>query len=222
MLLATPILVFLALVPLAGGRLSALVELQFRRPWLLWAALALQVVMFMPGGPAWPAAHLSSYALAGAFVWHNRRIPYLWLLCLGGALNLAAITANGGTMPASPTAEAEAGLIGTDPANSAVLAHPHLAFLGDVFAIPASWPLHNVFSVGDVVLVVGAGLLIHRVTGSRLLPRAAAARGRGDRISSADDGRVLEAFRQAGAAALVTKPDALLPELRRRHPDHAP
>src|SRR5206468_329874 len=96
------------------------------------------------------------------------------LLCLGGALNLVAITANRGAMPASPTAEAAAGLTGTDPANSAVLAHPHLAFLGDVFAIPASWPLHNVFSVGDVVLVVGTALLIHRATGSRLLGRAAA------------------------------------------------
>jgi hypothetical protein len=161
-LLAAPILVLLALVPVLGGRLSALVELQFRRPWLLWAALALQVFLFMPGGPAWPVLHLVSYALAGAFAWSNRRLPYLWLICLGGLLNLAAITANGGTMPARPAAEAAAGLTGTGPANSS--------------AIPASWPLHNVFSAGDVVLVVGAVLLIHRVTGSRLLPRAVAAR----------------------------------------------
>jgi hypothetical protein len=167
-LLAAPILVFLALVPVLGGRLGSLIELRFRRPWLLWAALGLQVLLFMPGGPAWPVAHLFSYALAGAFAWSNRRIPCLWLLCLGGALNLAAITANGGTMPARPAAEAAAGLTATGPSNSSVLAHPHLAFLGDVFAIPASWPLHNVFSVGDVVLVVGACLLIHRVTGCRV------------------------------------------------------
>ncbi|HEY7074541.1 MAG TPA: DUF5317 family protein [Solirubrobacteraceae bacterium] len=167
MLLAAPILVFLALVPVLGGRLAALIELRFRRPWLLWGALALQLFLFMPGGPAWPAAHLVSYALAGAFAWSNRRIPGLWLLCLGGLLNLAAITANRGTMPASAAAESAAGLTATGPANSSVLAHPHLAFLGDVFAIPASWPLHNVFSVGDVVLVVGACLLIGRVTGCR-------------------------------------------------------
>jgi hypothetical protein len=163
-LLVPPILLFLALVPLRGGRLGALVDLRFRRLGLLWAALALQLGLFMPGGPAWPAAHLLSYALAGAFAWHNRRIPYLWLLCLGGALNLAAITANGGTMPASRAAEAAAGLTGTGPANSAVVAHPQLAWLGDVFALPASWPLHNVFSAGDVILVLAAGLLIHRVT----------------------------------------------------------
>jgi hypothetical protein len=167
-LLAAPILVFLALVPVLGGRLGALIELQFRRPWLLWGALAVQLVLFMPGGPAWPVAHLLSYALAGAFAWSNRRIPCLWLLCLGGAMNLVAITANGGTMPARPAAEAAAGLTATGPSNSSVLAHPHLAFLGDVFAIPASWPLHNVFSVGDVVLVVGACLLIHCATGCRM------------------------------------------------------
>ena len=35
--------------------------------------------------------------------------------------------------------------------NSGVLAAPRLAFLGDVFAIPAGWPLANVFSIGDVL-----------------------------------------------------------------------
>jgi hypothetical protein len=171
-LLAPPIAFLLLLVPFGGGRILALVDLRFRRLWLLWAALGLQIFLFMPGGPAWPAAHLASYALAGAFAWENRRIPFLWLVCLGGALNLVAITANGGTMPARPAAVAAAGLTSSGPSNSGVVAHPHLAFLGDVFAIPASWPLHNVFSVGDVVLVVAAGLLMHRVTGSRLVPGA--------------------------------------------------
>jgi hypothetical protein len=30
-----------------------------------------------------------------------------------------------------------------------------LWFLGDVFAIPASWPLANVFSVGDLLIAIG-------------------------------------------------------------------
>jgi hypothetical protein len=83
-------------------------------------------------------------------------IAYLWLAALGGALNLAAITANGGVMPADPDALAAAGVHqqAGDFANSTAVAHPHLAFLGDVFAVPASWPVSNVFSMGDVVLVV--------------------------------------------------------------------
>jgi Family of unknown function (DUF5317) len=39
--------------------------------------------------------------------------------------------------------------------NSTVLVQPRLAFLGDVFFIPASWPLSNVFSVGDVLIALG-------------------------------------------------------------------
>ena len=62
-----------------------------------------------------------------------------------------------------------------DFANSQVLAHPHLQFLGDVFATPASWPLHNVFSVGDIVLFVGVIVLTHVGCGSRLVPRRFAA-----------------------------------------------
>jgi Family of unknown function (DUF5317) len=166
LLLLLGVLLGLALVPLRGGRLSALAELRFRRLWLLWLALGMQIALFAPGGPAWPAAHLVSYAVAGAFAWHNRHVPYLWVLALGGALNLAAITANGGTMPMSPAAAATAGLTAGDPGNSEVLASPQLWFLGDVFAIPASWPLANVFSIGDVILVLGAGLLAHRVCGS--------------------------------------------------------
>lgn len=45
-----------------------------------------------------------------------------------------------------------------------------LLFLGDVFAIPASWPFANVFSVGDVLIAVGAAYSIHATCGSRLVP----------------------------------------------------
>jgi uncharacterized protein DUF5317 len=138
----------------------------------------VQVVIFAPGGPAWPGLHLASYALAAAFVWCNRRLPFVWLTALGGALNLVAIVANAGTMPASPDAITTAGLTGTGPANSAIVASPKLAFLGDVFAVPAGWPLHNVFSVGDVLLVAGAALLIHRLAGSRLPVRVSRPGGR--------------------------------------------
>ena len=48
---------------------------------------------------------------------------------------------------------------------------PQLAFLGDVFAIPASWPLSNVFSVGDLLIGLGLAWGMHRICGSRLVPR---------------------------------------------------
>jgi hypothetical protein len=45
---------------------------------------------------------------------------------------------------------------------------PRLAFLGDIFATPASVPAANVFSVGDVLLVLGAFIFLHVVSESRL------------------------------------------------------
>ncbi len=143
---------------------------------LLLAALVLQILVIevVPGAPAWmaSAAHLGSYLLAGAFLYVNRHIPALWLIGLGGAANFAAIAANGGYMPASVSALRVAGLplkAGAEGfVNSVALAHPRLLFLGDVLAIPQSWPLSNVFSVGDVCIALGGAIALHRICGSRL------------------------------------------------------
>ena len=143
MLIAALVLLALASVPLTGGRLSALAEVQVRGGWIAVLALAVQVliVTIFPGGDhaLHTALHLGTYALLGAFVWVNRRIPGLLVIGAGGALNLVAIAANGGVMPASVGALRRAGL-SPDPGqftNSGALAHPRLLPLGDVFATPA-------------------------------------------------------------------------------------
>jgi hypothetical protein len=94
------------------------------------------------------------------------------LVALGAALNLLVISVNGGVMPASPSALAGAGLPVNEPGfqNSTALAEPRLAFLGDVFSLPASWPLSNVFSVGDVLIALGVVWALHRICRSRLAP----------------------------------------------------
>jgi hypothetical protein len=170
--------VCLASVPLAGGRLSVLADLRFRAAWLLVVAIAVQIliVSIVPGQGS-PAlhngVHIATYLLVGAFVVANRHVPWVWLVALGGVLNFAAIAANGGVMPADPDAVAAAGLA-VDPGefvNSGVVADPHLAFLGDVFWVPASWPVSNVFSVGDVLILLGALLALHCICASRLAVR---------------------------------------------------
>jgi Family of unknown function (DUF5317) len=171
MFLAVCLLASLASARLAGGRLSALGDLHFRHIWLLAVAFGLQVTIIsvVPSGDGWwhQAAHLATYAMAGAFAVANRHIPMLWLIAAGGVMNLAAIAANGGVMPASASALDTAGLPPeTGFANSAPVPDAHLAYLGDVFAIPSSWPLANVFSIGDVCIALGALLLVHRVTRS--------------------------------------------------------
>src|SRR5215218_5945527 len=162
-------------VPLSGGRLGALADLSLRRLWAIYAALGLAILgVNLPGLPDGVRSLLlvAAYPVGAVFLAANWRVPGIVLTALGAALNLLAITANGGVMPASPAALARAGLA-DDPGfqNSTVLVDPRLAFLGDVFAVPASWPLSNVFSIGDVLIAVGLVWGLHRVCGSRLVPR---------------------------------------------------
>lgn len=174
MTLALAFCLLLLTVPLAGGRLRRVEEIRLRWIWLPAVAFAIQVVIvtIAPEGDETlhRAAHLFTYALAGACILRNLDLRFVWIVALGGLLNLIAIGANGGVMPASRGALEAAGLDvrSGEFANSDFVEHAHAWFLGDVFAIPAGWPGANVFSAGDVVMVLGAFLVLHAATGSRL------------------------------------------------------
>lgn len=158
-------------VPLCGGHLGAIADIRLRMALLLVAALGVQVlVLTVPvegSDLAHRLAHLGSYGLAGGFVLANRRVPGVPMLALSGGGNLAAIGTNGGVMPASERAFQLAGIdqLPAGLANSAPTEGAPLWFLGDVFALPASWPVATVFSVGDVGLALGAAVLLWRVCG---------------------------------------------------------
>jgi hypothetical protein len=133
-------------------------------------------------------AHLWSYGLVGACVIWNLEIRFMWVVAVGGLLNLIAIAANGGVMPASPDALAAAGLKAGDGSftnSDAVEGGANLAFLGDVFAIPSGWPAANVFSLGDAVLLLGVLLVLHAATGSRLVAGVRTAHRRARRAPAA-------------------------------------
>jgi hypothetical protein len=172
MLLVIAALACLVSVPLLGGRLGRLASLDIRSAWTALAAAGLQVwITQSPGGShaLHVAMHLASYALVGAFLVANRRLPGMPVLALGAGLNVMAIAANGGVMPASASALRVAGIDVTDGfANSAAVAHPHLLWLGDVIPVPGPWPIGNVLSVGDLVIFAGALYLLHRVCDSRI------------------------------------------------------
>ncbi len=157
-----------------GGRLSRLFQVRLRASWLPLVALLLQVVILqvLEDGPrsVLVSIHVATYVMAAAFIWLNRALPGLWLVAAGAACNGITIALNHGTLPARAGALAAAD-IHKDPAaflNSGTVAHPVLGFLGDVFAWPAPLPFANVFSVGDVLIVLGAGYGAHRICGSRL------------------------------------------------------
>jgi Family of unknown function (DUF5317) len=173
--LVAVVVVAAATVPLFGGHLGALVEVRLRHVWVIFAALGLEIAALeLPGLPDRLRAALlvTAYPVGAVFLAANWRLPGVPLIAVGAACNLVAIAANGGVMPASPTALAGAGLDldASEFHNSAALADPRLAFLGDVFHIPASWPLSNVFSVGDVLIALGIVWALHRICRSRLAP----------------------------------------------------
>lgn len=174
MLILTGTVLAVLLVPVLGGRLSGLAEIDLRGGRLLAAALLLQVlaISVLPGVPhvLLVALHAGSYVLAAVFLWRNRRIRGLPLLASGGALNAFVIAVNGGQMPASADAVRRAGLPleEDDFVNSGVLDDPRLAALGDVFASPGWLPLQNVYSPGDLLLLAGAFWVVHGACGSVL------------------------------------------------------
>ena len=166
MIIVVASIVAILTVPLTGRSLAPLAKLPLRGVWLVWLSIGLQLVItVVPGFPNWLGRplHLSTFAMSAAFVWCNRRLPGVLFVAVGGALNLAAIAANGGTMPASAWAWRTAGFpVLTGHFENSNVAHgARLAWLGDVFAIPAGWPLSNVFSVGDVIIVIAVAYFAH-------------------------------------------------------------
>jgi len=176
MLLIVAVLVGLAAVPVTGGRLSALGTVALRANALLAVAMIVQVAVITvvpDGSPGVHAAlHLATYGLGAAWVVVNRRLAYMWLAALGGAMNLPSMSTPVTWKPASANAMARAGLHATAGrfVNSGVQAHPRLLPLGDVFAVPRSLPLANVYSAGDIVLAAGVVCLITAVCHSARVP----------------------------------------------------
>jgi hypothetical protein len=168
MFLGVCALLSLVLVPITGGRLIRVAEIRLRWIPLVAGALALQILVIS----VWPtmphslavAGHLTSYGMLAAVLWANRAVPGMLLIAAGAGANGLAIAVNGGTMPASAWALRHAGIpqrAGFH--NSGVLAHPHLAWLGDIMVTPSWLPLRNMVSVGDLVLLAGAIVLVVRV-----------------------------------------------------------
>jgi hypothetical protein len=152
-------------VPLTGRSLAPLAKLSLRRVWLVWLSLGLQLPITLVSVPNWlgQPLHVITFVLAAAFIFSNWRVPGVPIMAVGAGLNLAAIAANHGTMPASAGAWRSAGfpVMSGDFANSKVVLNARLSWLGDIFAIPKGWPLANVFSIGDVIVVLGMGYFAH-------------------------------------------------------------
>jgi hypothetical protein len=149
----------------AGGSLRPFQSLQVHWWGAALLGLALQGVPFTsePGRSYGPIILLASYALLLAFAFVNRRLPALWLVIAGLAMNLVVIGVNGG-MPVSAAALEVAGGRADRLAGTGTLKHhlmgpdDDLTPLGDVIGIPP--PIGAVISIGDVLLYAGVAALV--------------------------------------------------------------
>lgn len=176
MFLGAAILVALLIAWALGLRAPQIVRIEIRGGALVFVALAVQLLLFVEPpslisrGLEAPL-HVASYVLLMVFLLLNRR-PGLLIATLGLGLNALVIIANGGRMPISlhawtATGRDPATITATGAYNNNVLAgaHAHLAWLGDIFALPASVPLATAISVGDLLILTG--MIVFVATGGR-------------------------------------------------------
>jgi hypothetical protein len=150
---------------LAGGRIEQLGAVRFRLAPLALLALAVQIVLFSPlaAGVATElvrSAYVATTVAVILVVLANLRLTGVPLIVLGAGLNLAAILANGGAMPAGAGALAALGIDVTGHAGSIAAERPALEPLTVIFALPRWMPLANIFSIGDVLIGIGVAIAI--------------------------------------------------------------
>src|SRR3954466_5886791 len=118
MTLLLAFLLLLVTVPVAGGRLSRLSEVQLRGLWLVAVAFAIQVLLvtvFPSGHPTLHrAAHIATYGLAAGCILRNLDLRFVWVVAVGGGGRLCPLLrggATGGGRGAGAGARRGAGLV---------------------------------------------------------------------------------------------------------------
>jgi len=126
--------------------------------------------------PDWLAALsiVVSQFLLLVFAWLNRSNAGMPVLIAGLILNLAVIVANGGFMPIDPDTAGQ--VVGAERVSSIDLGSrigykdvllpaedTHFEWLADRYTLPAWVPYQAAFSLGDVLIAIGAfGLLAYQ------------------------------------------------------------
>ncbi len=161
-----PILAGLIIGLATRGSATRLGDLRFAWVPLIVVGMLIQMLIFSTQagdtlGPWAVVAYVVSNVAVLIGVGRNVAIPGLWVVLVGGASNLVAISLNGGYMPASPDALAALGYVPNGEfSNSSVVPDAVLWPLTDLFVMPAWLPLANIFSVGDVLIGVGAAIAV--------------------------------------------------------------
>lgn len=176
LIVAVAALVILGHAQLTGQELR---KVEFRLLGLVPAAAIPQLLAFyIPATRVWvpdllaPVILVWSQLVLLGFVLLNLRRPGMPLLGLGLAMNFVVILTNGGMMPLSPqTASRLSSLDWTagarfGPGKSVVLPTQTTIFesLSDRIMLPDWFPYQAAYSLGDILLIAGALVLLWALT----------------------------------------------------------
>jgi hypothetical protein len=172
----------IAIVLVTRGSLRELLRLRIQSIWMVVLALGIQIALEFVDLPKDRIDDLgfgllmASYGLLLAFCFVNLRVPAMWIVALGIALNAVVIGLNQGMPTRDREVTTASGRTVDKPIERSVKHRPEsgddlLPFLGDKIVIPE--PIDEVISVGDIVLAIGIVAVCYR--GSR--PRRRATNG---------------------------------------------
>jgi hypothetical protein len=152
-----------------GGSLGNVARLDFRWPWVVLAALFVrEAAVITPLNRIEGIQYLYAAALAALVAWtawHVRRVPGVWIVMIGSALNLLVVLANGARMPVA--AALAPSLVARGHAGQYIVmgAETRLGWLGDWIGIPGT--LGGAYSLGDMFIGVGIAIVAFLATRHR-------------------------------------------------------
>jgi len=162
-LVLIPLVVGLVIGVATGGKLGNLANLRFRWPWFVLAVLVIrEAVLLRPLNGIEGVQYVYAAALAALVGWtalHVKRLPGVWAVAAGAAMNLIVILANGARMPVAP---ALAGvLVQRNHVGQYVLmgSNTNLNWLADWITVSGPVGIRGAYSPGDLVLAVGIGVV---------------------------------------------------------------
>ncbi len=135
-----------------------------RHSWVIFVVLGMQVAAVFTPRILSPLLVLGSYAVLMIMLFFNLDKQSMRLVFIGVLLNAMVIGLNGGHMPVSVAAASGLGfdtaplIAQSDFKRVAMTGATLFNFLGDVIPVPL--PLPRVVSIGDILIAVGAFLLI--------------------------------------------------------------
>jgi len=161
---------------LSGGSLENLKNTKLKYAWLVFVSLAIKIALFSELRNAIglhdklvPLIYSFSLLLIVCFIIFNINLRGFGVLGLGLISNSLVITLNGGYMPVraeyvpliatvKDMERIQSGLPATN--FIPISTDTSLSFLADIFLMPDWMPLSKVFSVGDVLIIIGGFMFV--------------------------------------------------------------